>query len=81
MVPANSSITLTGREDGLYYYRARAGDSPFSETVAVTVAHHSLQRALSFFTVGLLLFLILIFIIIQGSRNPDAGSGGSQNAR
>lgn len=65
---ANGSVTLTGFDDGRYFFRARQGDSPFSDTVIVEVAHHSLQRAFAFFLVGLALFLILVFTIVRGNR-------------
>lgn len=65
---ANGSITLTGFEDGRYYFRARQEGSPFSETVVVDVAHHSLQRAFTFFLIGLALFVILVATIIKGNR-------------
>ena len=66
---ANGSITLTGFEDGRYYFRARQEGSPFSEPLVVEVAHHSLQRAFGFFMVGLALFIILVMTIVRGNRN------------
>ncbi len=68
-VPPNSSITITGLQDGQYYFRAKAQDeSAFSNVLMVEVAHHSLLRALSFFAIGLILFLILLVTIISGNR-------------
>lgn len=69
-LPANGSVTITGLNDGLYYYRAiHSGESSFSNVVTVEVAHHSLQRAVAFFLVGLVLFLILVATIIKGNRS------------
>lgn len=72
---ANGSITLTGLENGRYYFRARQADSPFSDTVIVDVAHHSLARAFAFFLVGLVLFMILVVTIIRGNRELVTARG------
>jgi hypothetical protein len=66
---ANGSITLTGFDDGRYFFRARQEGSPFSNTVVVEVVHHSLQRAFAFFLTGLALFLVLVVTIIKGNRD------------
>lgn len=71
-VPANGAITITGLADGEYYYRLGT-DGEYSNVVAVTVAHHSLGRALGFFLTGLSLFLVLLFTIVHGSRRRRGG--------
>ena len=60
-------FTQSGLDNGDYYYRL-TDDFGVSNTVQVTVEHHSLVRALMFFSMGLLLFLILVAMIIVGHR-------------
>lgn len=62
----NNSITLTGRENGTYYYRMRDSSDEFSNVVHVTVEHHSVEKAFAFFALGLCLFIILIFVLRLG---------------
>lgn len=65
-VPASGSMTLSGFADGGYYFRAgREGN--WTDTVKVTVEHHSLARALGFFISGLILFSILTVVILRGN--------------
>ncbi len=78
-LPKNGSITITGLDDGEYYFRAiHSGQSSFSDVLVVEVAHHSLQRAVAFFLVGLVLFLILVVTIIKGNRSMSVT--GNSNA-
>lgn len=66
-VPASGSMTLSGFADGDYYFRAgREGN--WTDTVQVTVEHHSLARALGFFISGLILFSILTVVILRGNK-------------
>jgi hypothetical protein len=64
---------MTGLPNGRYTYRIRvvenASPGPWSTPASVTVAHHSLIRAFSFFGVGLLVFLATIALILRGERN------------
>lgn len=66
---------ISGKPDGDYYYRIRMikdGESPseWSDVIRVTVAHHSLTRAMSFFLAGALVFFsLLIFILTQQKKN------------
>ena len=63
----SGSITLTGYPDGIYYFRAGLPGS-WSGIVQVEVQHHSLSRAFAFFTLGLLLFLVLVGTIVLGNK-------------
>ena len=63
-----TAATITGLSDGVYYFRLTESDNPISNTVSVTVAHHSLARAGSFFLLGLALFSLLIISILRGNR-------------
>lgn len=65
------ATTLTGLEDGDYYFRLSSASGPLSEPVHVQVAHHSLTRAASFFFLGACLFGLLIFVIISGNREAS----------
>ncbi len=70
--PDTASVQ-SGRADGVYYYRlsvpAQAPqDAQLSEIVAVTVQHHSLGRALSFFALGGVVFAALLGVIAFGTR-------------
>lgn len=67
-VPANGAITLTGFDNGTYYFRAQQSGAAASDTVVVEVAHHSLARAFGFFLAGLILFIVLTVTIIRGNR-------------
>lgn len=63
-----SAATITGLDNGTYYFRLTDTNSPLSNTVSVTVEHHSLVRAGGFFLLGLALFSILIVTILKGNR-------------
>lgn len=71
-IGADGATTISGKPDGKWYYRVRAlrdGQAgPWSETVEVTVAHHSLSRALMFLTIGVIVFISIVTMIIRGSR-------------
>ncbi len=70
----DTARVISGKQNGDYYYRIRSltSDStttPWSETVTVTVSHHSLQKAIAFFTAGAIVFLMtLIYIIRQKNQ-------------
>lgn len=67
-VAGSGAATITGLTDGRYFFRLVDGNSVVSETVSVSVAHHSMNRAGGFFLLGLTLFSILVFTIIHGNR-------------
>ncbi len=59
---------VSGRDNGKYYFRVRAArDGGWSEPIAVTVHHHSLPRALGFFSVGLIVFAATMAVIVAGA--------------
>lgn len=65
------ATVISGKPDGDLYYRIRTRDEPaagaWSETVHVTVAHHSLNRALMFFGLGVAVFLATLAVIVRGT--------------
>jgi len=66
------ATVISGKPDGTWYYRVRAADGadpgPWSRAVAVTVAHHSLSRALMFLSLGVVVFVATATMIIRGTR-------------
>jgi hypothetical protein len=64
---------ISGQTDGTRVYRVRelgaATPSAWSAPVSVTVAHHSLGRALVFFSIGALVFLATLALIVRGARS------------
>ncbi len=70
-LPATGSITITGLVDGDYYFRLRDADQQSSNILRIEVAHHSMTRALAFFALGLVLFVILLLTIYIGNRGRD----------
>ena len=66
---------LSGLKNGQYYHRVRAiskteqTKSAWSSPVLVRVQHHSLQLAFSLFGVGAIVFLLTVFLVVQGNRN------------
>ncbi len=68
----DTATVLSGKPDGVYHYRIEsiAGRTPIGEPVSVTVAHHSLARALAFFAVGAVVFLATLALIVLGNRTP-----------
>lgn len=63
---------VSGKPDGVWHYRIEAvdGGDILSDPAVITVRHHSLMRALSFFALGAVVFLAtlgLIFLARPGS--------------
>jgi outer membrane usher protein FimD/PapC len=64
---------LSGLADGRRTYRAGAIGADgsviaWSEPVTVTVDHHPLSRALTFFAIGAIVFFATLVLIISGAR-------------
>jgi hypothetical protein len=66
---------VSGKANGDYYYRIRAIQhgvpiTEWSDVAQVSVAHHSLFRALMFFAAGAVIFFaLLVFILSQNKRD------------
>ena len=58
--------TLSGFDNGTYYFRVQNSHGDWSNTVTVVVEHHSLSRAWRFFYLGLFLFGVLIATLVTG---------------
>jgi hypothetical protein len=70
---ADTAKVVTGRSDGTYFYRIRLiGDSQradqWSSSVKVAVKHHPLSRAIAFFIIGALVFVLTLAVIVHGNR-------------
>jgi hypothetical protein len=70
---ADSGRVVSGKPNGRWYYRLEAAGAPrvLSETVVVTVRHHSLGRAFGFFALGAIVFAATLALIAIGSRRHD----------
>lgn len=63
----DSSTVISGLPDGEYRFRLRAAEADaWADQTTVVVEHHSLARAFGFFTVGAIVFLVLIGAILRG---------------
>ncbi|TDX99678.1 hypothetical protein [Thiohalophilus thiocyanatoxydans] len=67
------ATVVTGRSDGIYYYRARTvgvdgSTGDWSDTVKVEIDHHPLSRALGFFSAGAIVFIAILVAILIGNR-------------
>lgn len=69
---------MSGKRDGQYYYRlerTRPSDSLASEpeivsnTLQVTVSHHSTERAFTFFAIGAVVFLATLIMVLAGGAS------------
>lgn len=70
---SDTASVISGKPDGEYYYRVSLdnGSQPQrSNILKVTVSHHTLTQALLFFFAGAVVFLTILIMIIQGSRQP-----------
>jgi hypothetical protein len=82
----DTATTLTGLQNGDYQFRinssdpATIDDDHWSDPISVTINHHSLVKALSFFASGLIIFIILLWLLFfagssLNNRPPPKGSG------
>jgi hypothetical protein len=74
---ADTARVVSGRPDGRWFYRLEdvASGQPIGDPIAVTVAHHPLDRAIAFFTVGAVVFVATLILIFAGSRAVSARAG------
>lgn len=71
----DGASTLSGLDDGVHTFRARAGPSGgWGDPLEVTVAHHPLSRALGFFAAGAFMFVVLLACIAAPDRGRSARS-------
>lgn len=63
---------VSGLNDGTYYYRVKAKQGDWSETLVVEVKHHSLSLALSLFGLGAVVFMLTVLVVVRGSNHKSA---------
>lgn len=69
---SDGATTLTGLPNGTYAYRV-TDDTGVSPVFTVTIAHHPLSRAFSFFGMGFIMFMVLLALLFRGpSADPEA---------
>lgn len=74
----DGATVITGLEDGEYHFRGRQAladgrFSPWSDAVTLVVAHHSLTRAATFFSIGAVVFLATLLLILFGAKRQGVG--------
>lgn len=69
------AAVMSGKSNGTWYYRVRGLSQvqagPWSQAVAVTVAHHRLSRALMYLLLGVIVFVAILTMVVRGSRNTQ----------
>lgn len=69
--PDNATF-ISGLEDGTYYFRLRKPESKWSDSIKVSVQHHSLTLAFTLFGLGAVVFLLTVFVVIKGAVQASA---------
>ena len=69
----DSGHVVSGKPDGVWYYRLEAADGGniLSDPAVITVRHHSLGRAFSFFALGAVVFLATLGLIFFARPESD----------
>ena len=67
----NTAYFLSGLKDNTYYFRLKPVNGTWTDPITVHVAHHSIQKAVSLFIVGVLIFCSIIMVIIRGAKNEQ----------
>jgi hypothetical protein len=74
-VGPDQATVISGKPGGMWFYRVRALSEqragPWSEAIAVTVAHHDLLRAFLFLTVGVTVFAAIVLMIVRGPEKTQ----------
>ncbi|MCG8312573.1 MAG: hypothetical protein MI976_05105 [Pseudomonadales bacterium] len=70
-----ASFSMSGLENGTYYYRVGYWPKPqaWSNVVQVQVQHHSLGKAFAIFSLGALIFLVLVVVILINRKQANRG--------
>ncbi len=75
----DTARVMSGKPNGDWHYRLESPvtGEPLTPGVSVTVRHHSLARAWSFFSVGAVVFMATLALILVGNRAAQRYSGGA----
>lgn len=63
---------ISGLENGIYYYRVRAGNGLWSAPLSIEVQHHSLTLAIFLMVVGAAVFLMTLLMILRASKKHQS---------
>lgn len=63
----DTATTLTGLSNGVYLYRVKEQNGAWSQPLKVIIQHHPLWKAFAFFTLGLVLIIILCGLLFSRS--------------
>jgi hypothetical protein len=79
---ADRATVISGRGDGTFHFRVRAtlsdgGESGWSDTQTVEVAHHPRAQAIGLFILGGLVFLATVGLIVAGTYAGRRAAGGA----
>ena len=74
----DGATVITGLVDGEYHFRGRqelpdGRFSPWSDPVTLVVTHHTLTRAVTFFSIGAVVFLATLLLILFGAKRQGVG--------
>lgn len=67
----NDSFFLSGLQNGAYYYRMKVDNNAWSDTLTLTVKHHSFQKAWLLFILGAVVFSSIVWVIIRGEQHAE----------
>ena len=59
---------ISGLENGTYYFRVREQGDDWSPSLTLHVQHQSLQLAFTLFGVGIIVFLLTVLVVVNGTR-------------
>lgn len=58
---------ISGLNDGIYYFRIRGLSGSWSDTLCLSVNHQSLSLALFLAGIGMVVFLVTVWVVVTGS--------------
>jgi len=64
----DQATVISGLPDGDYFYRVESDTQSWSKAFKISVKHHSLAKALGFFSLGAAMFIVMIVLLIKGAR-------------
>lgn len=73
---SDTGHVASGKPNGVWYYRLESADGTriLSNTAQITVRHHSLRRAFTFFALGAAVFLSTLGLIVFARPDGDERS-------
>ncbi|HRX84914.1 MAG TPA: hypothetical protein P5572_07845 [Phycisphaerae bacterium] len=78
------ATVISGRQDGVYHYRARIAGGDWSAPITVAVVHHSMTKAIGFLALGAVVFMATAVLILGGHlkyrREQNAAAGEVNDA-